>query len=77
MQANAQVLNSTTHPVHSVLLYEQFSHPPRVRHILYCRPFNEEVQYEAKVDRLRHAKFDGLREDKDARPVVKQRVDGT
>jgi hypothetical protein len=41
------------------------------------RPFNEEVQYEAKVDRLRHPKFVGLREDKDARLVVKEHVDGT
>jgi Peptidase family M23 len=35
-------------------------------------PVNKEVQCEAYVDHLRHAKFTGLREDKDARSVTKE-----
>jgi hypothetical protein len=37
-------------------------------------PFNEEVQYEAQVDRLRHSKFVGLREDKNPRSAVKEQT---
>jgi len=32
----------------------------------------EGVQCEAKIDHLRHSKFVGLREDKDARTVIKE-----
>jgi hypothetical protein len=39
---------------------------------LQGRPVNGEVRYEAQVDRLRHSKFVGLREDKDTRRVVKE-----
>jgi hypothetical protein len=35
---------------------------------------NGEVQYEAYVDRLRHSKFAGLREDKNPRSVVKEHI---
>ncbi len=38
-------------------------------------PFDEEVQYEAQVDRLRHSKFVGLREDKNAKSVIKEHGD--
>ena len=33
---------------------------------------HEGVQYEASVDHLRHAKFAGLRDDKDPRKVIKE-----
>jgi hypothetical protein len=33
---------------------------------------DEKVQYEAKIDHLRHSKFAGLREDNDARTVIKE-----
>jgi cobalamin biosynthesis protein CobT len=35
----------------------------------------EEVQYEAQIDRLRHSKFAGLREDKNPKSVVKENRD--
>ena len=35
-------------------------------------PRDEKVQYEAKIDHLRHSKFAGLREDNDARTVIKE-----
>jgi len=33
---------------------------------------HEGVQYEAQVERLRHSKFAGIREDNDARTVIKE-----
>jgi len=33
---------------------------------------NGELQYEAQIDHLRHAKFAGIREDKDTRTVIKE-----
>jgi hypothetical protein len=33
---------------------------------------HEEVQYERKSDHLRHAKFAGLRDDKDPRKVIRE-----
>ena len=39
-----------------------------------CPPdtLSYKVQYEASIDHLRHSKFAGLREDKDARTVIKE-----
>lgn len=35
------------------------------------RPVYEEVQYEAQIDHLRHSRFVRLREDKNAKDVVR------
>src|SRR5258708_7143250 len=37
-----------------------------------AHPAQEEVQYEAEVDHLRHTRFIGLRDDKDPSKVIKE-----